>query len=117
MNITYTVEPTEIRFTSPPYSIPTITVALGPLDGAATSDLVAYHKTHNARLMSAAHHVASRVWSVNDNGYEINVEPQGNGAVRITVDVGRDDEARAEIDAQLKYIAAAASAYAAAKAA
>lgn len=86
MDITYTVKLTTIRFTSPPYEIPTIEIAASKNDPAA-----------KACLMSAAHLMASTLWTHNAAGRDIEIEPPHNGVARVTMDAGRDDAEQSKV--------------------
>ena len=96
-SITYKVTETTIRFTSPPYPVPTVEIAVETPRNAGAAALVDLHKKANAHLMANAHTVAAELWSTNHAGLDITIEPPHNGVVRVTMDAGRDEKERAHV--------------------
>lgn len=83
MDIKYTVKLTEIRFTSPPYLVPTIEIEAPQSDNPA-----------KAAVMAAAHRMAAALWAQNAEGLDIEITPPHNGVATVTLDVGRDEDAQ-----------------------
>lgn len=82
MKATYTVKPTLVRYSNPPYDAPTIEIAVTPERG---------EKNTHTGLMASAHLMASALWAQNIADREIEIAQQGDGIVWVTMDVGRDD--------------------------
>jgi hypothetical protein len=91
MPIKLSVTETEIRFTSPPYKVPTIEIAADTPKDATPASLVKFHENARCALMGEAHAVASVLWENNFDGLDITIEPPHSGIARVIVDAGRDE--------------------------
>lgn len=107
MPIKLSVTETEIRFTSPPYKVPTIEIAADTPKDATPADLVKLHENAHSALMTEAHAIASALWSNNFDLMDITIEPPHNGVARVTVDAGRDFQTSRAVLGRMAEIVAA----------
>ena len=107
MPIKLNVTETEIRFTSPPYKVPTVEIVADTPKDATPASLVTLHENTRCAIMVKAHAIASTLWENNFDGLDITIEPPHNGIARVTVDAGRDEATSRAVLGRMAEIVAA----------